>query len=127
MEEKANLERPEAAAGLSRYERVKLARHQERPFTIDYISDLFTEFIDPAEGDAILFTSSSTVQNLFDVLGPDAADRLNALELFSIGPITTRTADRLGLRVAATSPEQTIESLVATVRAYYATPGDGDA
>ena len=40
MEEKANLERPEAAAGLSRYERVKLARHQERPFTIDYISDL---------------------------------------------------------------------------------------
>jgi acetyl-CoA carboxylase carboxyl transferase subunit alpha len=46
MEEKANLERPEAAAGLSRYERVKLARHQERPFTIDYISDLFTEFIE---------------------------------------------------------------------------------
>ena len=46
MEEKTNLERPEAAADLSRYERVKLARHQERPFTIDYVSDLFTEFIE---------------------------------------------------------------------------------
>ena len=46
MEEKTNLERPDAAAGLSRYERVKLARHQERPFTIDYVSDLFTEFIE---------------------------------------------------------------------------------
>jgi uroporphyrinogen III methyltransferase/synthase len=83
--------------------------------------------VDPAEGDAVLFTSSSTVQNLFDLLGQDALDQLNALELFSIGPITTQTAKRLGLRIAATSPEQTIESLVATVRAYYAPPGDADA
>ncbi len=30
----------------SRYERVKLARHQERPFTIDYIRDLFTDFVE---------------------------------------------------------------------------------
>ena len=74
-----------------------------------------------------MFTSSSTVQNLFDLLGQDALNQLNALELFSIGPITTQTAKRLGLRIAATSPEQTIESLVATVRAYYAPPGDADA
>ncbi len=46
MEEKANVEPPEAPTGLSRYERVKLARHQERPFTIDYLSDLFTEFLE---------------------------------------------------------------------------------
>jgi uroporphyrinogen-III synthase len=52
---------------------------------------------------------------------------LNALELFSIGPITTQTAERLGLRIAATSPEQTTESLVATMRAYYASAGDADA
>jgi uroporphyrinogen III methyltransferase/synthase len=82
--------------------------------------------VDPAESDAALFTSSSTVENLFDLLGPDAADQLNTLDLFSIGPITTRTAERLGLGIAATSAEQTIESLVATVRAYYAAPGDAD-
>ena len=46
MEEKAKVEPPEAATGLSRYERVKLARHQERPFTMDYLSDLFTEFLE---------------------------------------------------------------------------------
>jgi uroporphyrinogen III methyltransferase/synthase len=83
--------------------------------------------VDPAESDVVLFTSSSTVQNLFDALGANAANRLDELDLFSIGPITTRTAERLELRVAATSPEQTIESLVATVRAYYAPPGDADA
>jgi uroporphyrinogen III methyltransferase/synthase len=82
--------------------------------------------IDPAESDAVLFTSSSTVHNLFDLLGPGAAGRLNALDLFSIGPITTRSAEGLGLRIAATSRERTIESLVATLRAYYAGPGDAD-
>ena len=83
--------------------------------------------VDPGEADAVLFTSSSTVQNLFDLLGPEAAKQLNALDLFSIGPVTTETAQRLGLGVSATSPEQTIESLAATVRAYYAPPGDADA
>jgi uroporphyrinogen III methyltransferase/synthase len=73
-----------------------------------------------------LFTSSSTVHNLFELLGPDAANRLAALDLFSIGPITTRTAERLGLAIAATSSAQTIESLVETVRAYYAPTGDAD-
>lgn len=82
--------------------------------------------IDPAEVDAILFTSSSTVRNLLDVLGRDAAAQLNSLALFSIGPVTTQTAERLGLRLAATSPDQTIESLVATARAYYAPPEDVD-
>jgi uroporphyrinogen III methyltransferase/synthase len=82
--------------------------------------------VDPGEADAVLFTSSSTVQNLLDVLGPGAAQQVNALRLFSIGPVTTATAESLGLEVAATAPEQTIESLVATARAYYAPPGDGD-
>jgi uroporphyrinogen III methyltransferase/synthase len=76
--------------------------------------------VDPAECEMVLFTSSSTVQNLVDVLGRDAADRLNALALFSIGPVTTRTAERLGLRIAGTSSEQSIESLVAAARDYYA-------
>jgi uroporphyrinogen III methyltransferase/synthase len=83
--------------------------------------------IDSGESDAIVFTSSSTVHNLFDLLGAEAADLLNALDLFSIGPITTQSADARGLGIAATSPEQTIESLVATLRAYYAASRDADA
>jgi len=78
----------------------------------------------PTESDAVLFTSSSTVRNLFDVLGDEAAEHLNGLDLFSIGTITTEFAERLGLRITATSAEPTIESLVATVRAYYAAAGD---
>jgi acetyl-CoA carboxylase carboxyl transferase subunit alpha len=40
-------DKPEKAPEeLSRYERVKLARHQERPFTLDYVNDLFSEFIE---------------------------------------------------------------------------------
>jgi len=79
--------------------------------------------VDRSEADAVLFTSSSTVRNLFDLLGADAVERLSALDLFSIGPVTTRTAAELGLHVAATSAEQSIESLVTTVRAYYAELG----
>jgi uroporphyrinogen III methyltransferase/synthase len=78
------------------------------------------ELVDPAESDAVLFTSSSTVRNLVDLLGERAAGRLNQLALFSIGPITTKTASDLGLRLAATSSESTIESLVESLRAYYA-------
>lgn len=82
--------------------------------------------VDPSESDAVLFTSSSTVRNLFELLGPDAAARLGALDLFSIGPITSQTAERLGLTIAATSTAQTIESLVERVRTYYAPTGDAD-
>ena len=83
-------------------------------------ADRIRRLVDPAETDAVLFTSSSTVRNLHELLGPDGTEQLNALALFSIGPITTATADELGLLVSATAPEQTIESLVETVSAYYA-------
>ncbi|HSN82857.1 MAG TPA: uroporphyrinogen-III C-methyltransferase [Polyangiales bacterium] len=82
--------------------------------------------VDPEEIDIVLFTSSSTVENLCDVLGDDGPARLNALDLFSIGPVTTRTAERLGLRVTATSADQSIESLVATARTYYAKSTNAD-
>ncbi len=83
--------------------------------------------VDPGEVDAILFTSSSTVRNLHALLGPDATQRLNALALFSIGPVTSATAEELGLIITATAAEATIESLVETLRAYYAGGQDGSA
>ncbi|MFQ5678982.1 MAG: acetyl-CoA carboxylase carboxyltransferase subunit alpha [Gemmatimonadota bacterium] len=36
----------EAFERLSRYDRVKLARHQERPFTLDYVEWLFEEWVE---------------------------------------------------------------------------------
>jgi uroporphyrinogen III methyltransferase/synthase len=88
--------------------------------------DRIRSLVDPGECDCVLFTSSSTVQNLVELLDEEAGKRLKALDLFSIGPITTETAERLGLRIAATSAEQTIEALVETLRAYYAPRQDAD-
>jgi uroporphyrinogen III methyltransferase/synthase len=61
---------------------------------------------------AITFTSSSTVRNFVDLVGPFAcAQPLVA----SIGPVTSETARELGLRVDAEAVQHTIRGLVAAV------------
>jgi uroporphyrinogen III methyltransferase/synthase len=81
--------------------------------------------VDPDEIDLVLFTSSSTVTNLSEILGESAATRLAGVDLFSIGPVTTDTIEAHGLQAAATAPEPTIESLVHAVSTYYAGSRDG--
>ena len=61
---------------------------------------------------AITFTSSSTVQNLVDVVGSDA---LVGVKVVSIGPVTTATARRHGIDVTAQAREYTIDGLVEAV------------
>ncbi len=62
--------------------------------------------------DAITFTSSSTVENLCDVVGalPDPQPLV-----VSIGPVTSATAVARGLRVDAEATDHTIDGLVATL------------
>jgi uroporphyrinogen-III synthase len=61
---------------------------------------------------AITFTSSSTVRNFVDLVGPFAcAQPLVA----SIGPVTSETARDLGLRVDAEAERHTIPGLVAAL------------
>ncbi len=62
--------------------------------------------------DAVTFSSSSTVDNLCDALGPDAAALLAPMRVASIGPITSASATRRGLRVDATASEYTLPGLV---------------
>ena len=62
--------------------------------------------------DAVTFTSSSTVDNLCDLLGPRAAELLARPRIASIGPITTQTAKKRGLRVDVTAREYTVPGLV---------------
>ena len=75
-----------------------------------------------AKADAIAFTSSSTVENYLDAAGADAVPRL----VVSIGPITSETARRLGLHVAAEAAEHNLDglvsALVAALRSPAATP-----
>jgi uroporphyrinogen III methyltransferase/synthase len=67
--------------------------------------------------DYVLLCSSSTVTNLCAMLGTEAVPLLSRARLASIGPVTTETAERLGLRVALTASPSTVESLVQAVAA----------
>ncbi len=70
--------------------------------------------------DAIMFTSSSTVDNLCDLLGPRGAELLASGRIASIGPVTTDTARARGLRVDVTAREYTVRGLVRALADSYA-------
>jgi uroporphyrinogen III methyltransferase/synthase len=66
--------------------------------------------------DIVTFTSSSTVRNLVASLqGPTPADVLSRCLVACIGPVTARTAARLGIRVDVVAREHTIPGLVEAI------------
>jgi len=72
--------------------------------------------------DVVLLTSSSTVQKLCELLGEDAAEQLATVMLASIGPITTKTAEDLGLAVAVTAEVSTATGLVDALERALSSP-----
>ena len=72
------------------------------------------------EIDVVLFTSSSTVDSMVELLGPDAASLLSSVTLASIGPITSATAARHGLEVAVTAEVYTVQGLLDALEKHYA-------
>jgi uroporphyrinogen III methyltransferase/synthase len=64
--------------------------------------------------DCITFTSSSTVQNFVTAAG---ADLLQGVNVASIGPITTSTAEELGIKVTAQAKVFTADGLVDAILA----------
>ncbi len=86
------------------------AQHRER----------LLELIAREEIDVVLFTSSSTVDSMVELLGPDAASLLARVTLASIGPITSATAARHGLEVAVTAETYTVEGLLDALEKHYA-------
>ncbi|MDQ7096907.1 uroporphyrinogen-III C-methyltransferase [Desulfosporosinus sp. PR] len=60
---------------------------------------------------AVTFTSSSTVRNFVNLLDGEVA-LLNGVSLYSIGPITSATAQELGLRIDKEAAQYTIGGLV---------------
>jgi uroporphyrinogen III methyltransferase/synthase len=62
--------------------------------------------------DWITFTSSSTVKNLVAIAGSEA---LAGVRIASIGPVTSETVRRHGLKVDAEAKQYTIEDLVAAI------------
>ncbi|WP_437813438.1 uroporphyrinogen-III C-methyltransferase [Sorangium sp. So ce1078] len=70
--------------------------------------------------DVVLLTSSSTVDSLCDLLGEGAAARLDRVLLASIGPITTATAEKRGLRVGVTAEVSTTAGLLDALDRHFA-------
>jgi uroporphyrinogen III methyltransferase / synthase len=69
--------------------------------------------------DVATFTSSSTVENFCDLLGPRAVELLKHVRVATIGPVTTETARVRGLRVDVVAREYTVSGLVqALVESY---------
>ena len=76
------------------------------------------EAIATGDIDAVTFTSSSTARNLLALLG-DRAEALHGVDVFSIGPITSKTLADAGFAPTCEAEEYTIPGLVdALVKTY---------
>lgn len=62
--------------------------------------------------DFITFTSSSTVSNFISIVGKENLNILSTAKVLCIGPVTAKTAEELGLKVAAVADVYTIDGLV---------------
>lgn len=87
-----------------------LAVYQTLPDTTDR-QDLIAE-LGKKQIDYITFTSSSTVLSFVSLLGKENLKLLEGVGLVCIGPVTERTAQEEGLKVAATANAYTIDGLV---------------
>ena len=64
----------------------------------------------------VTFTSSSTVKNFVELLGPARKSRtLDAVQMASIGPVTSATLKEVGFPVDIAAKEFTIPGLVAAI------------
>jgi uroporphyrinogen III methyltransferase/synthase len=73
--------------------------------------------------DLVTFTSSSTVTNFVELMGPDRTDFTRRVPAACIGPITSDTARENGLNVAAEAAQYTIDGLVDAVVNYFMKTG----
>jgi uroporphyrinogen III methyltransferase/synthase len=72
----------------------------------------FLSALDAGEVSWITFTSSSTARNLVALLTPTQRERLRRIRLASIGPITSRTLEELGLSPDVQAETYNIPGLV---------------
>lgn len=72
------------------------------------------------ELDVVTFTASSTVSSLVEVVGEDAATRLQKCQVVCIGPITADRARDFGIRVDAVATHYTNEGLLRALKDHFA-------
>ncbi len=66
--------------------------------------------------DIVTFTSSSTVRNFVKIIGEDNLSTFKEnVQFASIGPITTETAEEMGINITIKADEYTIPGLVQAI------------
>ena len=102
-----------------------VAAYETRPPPPSTVATLLTE-LEAGRIDAVTFTSSSTVDNLCDLLGTERTiallDREPRVLVASIGPVTTATARARGLRVDVTAETYTLPGLVRALASAWGRP-----
>lgn len=91
------------------------------PDTSDHSDTI--EMLQKGEIDFVTFTSSSTVRHFVDMVGKDIIDTIK-VQYASIGPITSRTAEELGLDVHTEAGRHDIPGLVEAI--VKSAENDGD-
>lgn len=81
--------------------------------------EALSSLLDAGEIDAVTFTSSSTVEHLCDALEARAIPLLAKTTVASIGPITTETAKKRGIRVDVMAAEYTLPGLVSALEKHF--------
>jgi uroporphyrinogen III methyltransferase/synthase len=76
--------------------------------------------------DAVLLTSSSMADSLASALGPNAPEVLARTCIASIGPITTATLGKLGIRADVTASEYTVAGLLDALEQHFGTTGPAE-
>lgn len=105
---------------------------REAGIDVDVVPAYATRPIDPEEGralvdlcaggavDVVIFTSSSTVNGVVELLGERAVELLGKLTVASIGPVTTATLRERGVRVDVTASEYTVDGLLGALEEFFA-------
>jgi uroporphyrinogen III methyltransferase/synthase len=75
--------------------------------------------LERGELDVALFTSSSTVENVVELLGARASELLARATVASIGPITSETLEVHRIRVDVSATEYTVDGLLDALEAHF--------
>jgi uroporphyrinogen III methyltransferase / synthase len=82
------------------------------------------EMLEKKMANIVTFTSSSTVKNFVQLVGQDKlSELLEDVTIASIGPITTETARRFGLKVDIEAKQYTIQGLVTGILEHFTNDG----
>ncbi len=82
--------------------------------------DRLLQILEERRLDMIVFTSSSTVTNLAEMFKPDSlATTLEQTVVATIGPITAKTAEDLGLQVKVQPSQYSMPSLLKAILSFY--------